>query len=158
MEVCGNSAHAIAVGRLCNAAGVADVGERAVAIVAIKIAPARGQPSRPAIHRQAFPVAIRIFARFGNLAGIEINIGCAKKIQTSVSAGLDKGAAGWPAGLRIEQSRVGGHIRKGAIPVVAIENVLSPVSNEKIVVAIVVVIAHAYGGSPARFPEPGLVV
>src|SRR6267142_650558 len=52
-----------------------------------------------------------------------------------------------------ETSRLG-HVGKGAITVVAIENVVSPVSDEQIFKPVVVVIPDAYSVCPPRFEQP----
>ena len=47
------------------------------------------------------------------------------------------------------------HIGESAVAVVAVEDVLSPVSDEQIVEAVVVVIAHANAASPAGLEQSG---
>ncbi len=64
---------------------------------------------------------------------------------------IDKCAAGIPARFRagLQQARFFGHIGKRAIAIIVVERILAVVGDEQIVVAVVIVIAHAAGLAPA---------
>jgi hypothetical protein len=55
----------------------------------------------------------------------------------------------------VQQAGFFGHVRERAIAIVAIEDVLAPIGEEKIVEAVVVVIADADSGSPADLCQAG---
>src|SRR5260370_41688058 len=67
----------------------------------------------------------------------------------AVAVVVEEGAAGVPAGLRLQQTGLLGDVGEGAIAVVAVEDVLAVVADKEIVPAIIVVIADAAALSPS---------
>src|SRR5579863_3154728 len=65
-------------------------------------------------------------------------------------------AAGSPASYRAEQAGFASDVCECPIAVVAIENILSPISEEQIVKAIVVVVTDANAACPAGFSQAGV--
>src|SRR6202030_14530 len=63
---------------------------------------------------------------------------------------IEPRAASPPANLVVVDAGFAGDIRKRAVAVVVKENVVSPEATEEIVPAVVVVVAHADAGLPAR--------
>ncbi len=124
--------------------------KRSVTVVSVKEHAPRRQASGTAVDGNALPIAVRVFAGASNLALVEFQIVGDYQIQESIARRLDEGAAGAPAVLAVKQARLLGDVGKGSVAVVAIENVLSPVGDEEIEVAVIVVIAHAHARSPFR--------
>ena len=66
---------------------------------------------------------------------------------------VQKAAARTPATATPRDAGFFGHVRKGSIAVVMIQNVATPVADEQIVVAVVVVVADTASLAPARCRE-----
>jgi hypothetical protein len=49
------------------------------------------------------------------------------------------------------------HVAEGAVAVITVKDVLTPVRNEQVVESIVVVVAHRYSGCPTRAPQSRLL-
>ena len=64
---------------------------------------------------------------------------------------VDKRTSGSPPLARFEQARLAGHVGERAIAVVAVQHVLSPIRDEQVFVAVVIVIAN---GDRRRPPLP----
>src|SRR5438552_7139367 len=71
----------------------------------------------------------------------------------SITVVVEECASGAPTAGRIGQTRRTGHIRERSVTVVAVEDVLSPVGDEQVVEAIIVIVAHTYAASPARLQQ-----
>src|SRR5580704_10546558 len=99
--------------------------------------------ARSAFDGDAFPIAIDVVAGFGHALEIEIDIVGNEEIKMAVAVVIDEGCAGTPARFLAYQSRGLRHVGESAVAVVAIEFVLSPIRNEEILEAVVVVIADA---------------
>ena len=86
----------------------------------------------------------------GAVFKIEVDVVGDEQVEVAVAIVIDKSAAGVPASFRagLNQSRLFGYIGERAVAVIAIERVLAVVSDEEIVVAVVVVIADAAGLAP----------
>src|SRR5439155_398038 len=61
-----------------------------------------------------------------------------------------------PALVLAQQAGLLGNVGERAVAVVAVEDVLTPIGHEQIVETVVVVVAHAHRGYPARAVETGL--
>src|SRR5207249_2640242 len=88
----------------------------------------------------------------GSDTGIEIHIVSDKEVQVSITVIVQKAASGVPPRTRtfLDESGALGHIRKGAVAVIVIQDVLPPVGHKKVIKAIVIVISDAATLSPAR--------
>src|ERR1700730_10840004 len=71
----------------------------------------------------------------------------------SIAVVVEECASRAPTAGRIGQTRRTGYIRERSVAVVAVEDVLSPVGDEQIVEAIIVIVAHTYAASPARLQQ-----
>ena len=69
---------------------------------------------------------------------------------------IEECASGPIAGRGVQQSGLAGYISESPVPVVPIQDVLSPIGQEKIVEAVVIVISNAYTTGPSRLCEAGL--
>ena len=68
----------------------------------------------------------------------------------SIAIVIDERAARAPANCVLQQARLPGHVSECAVSVIAIEDVLAPVSDEDIFEAVVVVIADRHAARPSR--------
>src|ERR1035441_5094518 len=100
----------------------------------------RRQAARATVHRNALPVATGDLA--GRRHGLEVKLQVVgdEQVQVAVAVVIHEGAAGSPSHSWREQTRFLGDIGEGAIPIIAVENVLTPVSDEDVVETIVIVI------------------
>src|SRR5438094_8392031 len=80
---------------------------------------------------------------------VEIDVVRDKQIELAVAVVIYEGAASVPALAVAANAGFVGHIRKRAIAVVVIKNVLAKVACEEILKAVIVVIANADALSPA---------
>ena len=143
--------------RTGDARRVRDVGERAVAAVAVEDVRAAGEPERPAGDRDVVVAAVGRLARTRRLRRVEVHIAGDEQIQMTVTVIVQKTAACAPAGSR---SRDAGFLRdvgERAVAVVAVQHVVPPVGDEQIVEAVVVVVADATGLAPAGMGQPRLL-
>src|SRR6266849_7542502 len=68
----------------------------------------------------------------------------------TVAIEIDKRTTRSPTIPRFQQTRLSGDVRKCPVAIIAIQDILSPVRNEEIVPAIVVVVANADCGRPSQ--------
>ena len=80
-----------------------------------------------------------------------------EQVQFAVAIVVDQGAAGAPAGSLPAQTGLLRDVGEGAVAVVAVQDVLSPVGDEQIVKAVVIVVADARPPTPSRSAQAGLV-
>ena len=150
IEIGGGDAEAVGADGVPHAGFLADVGERAVAVVVIEEIFSAGEAGRSAGYDDAF-VGAGTF--FGERSGfqVEVDVVGDEEIEMAVFVVVDPGAAGVPArfGAGLEEAGAFGDVGEGAVAIVVIENVLAVVGDEEIVVAVVVVVADAAGLSPA---------
>src|SRR6185503_7221856 len=97
----------------------------------------------------ALPGAIRSLARFGSVGDIEFQIISYEQVEFAIAVIIDEGAAGAPALSISKHSRLLRHITETTIAIISVENVLAPIRNEQIFIAVVVVISNAYCRRPA---------
>src|SRR5690242_12632426 len=91
------------------------------------------QAARSAIHGNALPVAVRVGAGFRRSLGIELQVVSHEKVELPIAVVIHPGAPGSPA-TREEQPGLLGDVRKGAVAVIPIEDVLPPVSYEDVLI------------------------
>jgi len=72
----------------------------------------------------------------------------------AVAVVVEKGAAGAPANLFVVDAGAFSDVGESAVTIVVEENVVAPETAEKVVPAVVVVIAGADAGLPAGAAEP----
>ena len=133
----------------------ADVGESAVAVVAVEQVLAALEARRPARDLDALVGAVRVFGQRRGLY-IEVDVVADEEIEVAVFVVVEKRAARVPAQAILQQASLLCHFGKSAVAVVAEERVLAVVADEQIVPAVVVVVAHAAGLAPAGAREAGL--
>src|SRR5437762_13840740 len=76
------------------------VGERAVAVVVIQDVGRSGQAARPAIYRDALPVAVFSFARRGRARQVKIDIVGHEEVEPPIFIVVEEAAARVPPGTR----------------------------------------------------------
>ncbi len=156
VEIVRNRGDRIARPGFQNAGFLRDVGKRAVAVVVIEDVRVAGQSARAAHRRNAFPLAQRGLAAFHRrFCGIELDVIADKKIEMAVAIVIDPGAARAPARFFAIQAGFFRHVGERAVAIVAKQNVVAPEAAEKIVPAVVVVIADANAGLPSGARESG---
>ena len=113
------------------------------------------QSRRPAGHHDRL-VEARAALRHGRGLEIEIDVVGDEQIELAIAIVVDESAAGAPASSRARDSGLFTHIGEGAVPIVVVQNILAEVSDEQIVVAVVIVVADADALAPAGVLEPSL--
>src|SRR5262245_55647630 len=132
-----------------NAAFLGNIDEGSVAPVAIKHIDSGGEPLRSAEYRDSLPNAV--LARFGHRSlEVEVYVVCYKQVQIPVLVIIQKGAPRVPPGFFAKQPGLFGLINKAAFGCISIKNVLTVVSDDKVVIPIVVVVSDANALSPPR--------
>ena len=133
-----------------------DVRERSVAVVAVERMAARRQPARPAVHRNAFPVAVGVSPGFGSV--LESKSGNWRRTDRDARRGHSRETCSrTQIGPCPGEGRPCGDIGERAVAIVAIQNVLAPVGDEQIVESVVVVVANSDARRPAGAEQAGLL-
>ena len=88
---------------------------------------------------------------------VDVEVVGDEKVQQAVTIAFDEGASGGVANARLQEAGLLCHVSEGAVAVVAVKAVLAVVGDEKVVEAIVVVIADADAHGPARIGKPGFL-
>ena len=101
-------------------------------------------------------MAIIAAARFRRLTQIQIDIVCDKEIKITVAVIIQKSAAGAVAGARDRQLSLFGNILKCPIAFIAVQHVMAVIGNEKIRLAVIIVVADAHALRPSFAAESGL--
>ena len=157
VEVGGDGRHGKRAAGLINPRLDADIAESSVTVVVIQRAAAGRQPPGSANHRHSVPKAVFVVAGLGRLLQIEINVISHEQVQVPVAIVVDPGAAGAPAALLVEEAGPLGDVAEGAVAVVVVEHVLSPIRDEDVVEAVVVVVADSDGRGPSGPPQARFV-
>ena len=156
IEIGCDGGHGIAAFGARDARSLAHVGERAVAIVAVQGLPGSGRKTTRTAHDgSARVIAVPVLARLRRGRLVELQIVRHKKIQPAIAIIVEERAPGPPPHTLLKQSGLSCDIGKRAVAVVAIERILSPVSDEQIFVAVVVVVADSHSGGPSRAEQTG---
>ena len=87
--------------------------------------------------------------------GIELDVVADEKIEMAVAIVVDPGTARAPARFFAIQAGFFRHVGETAVAIVVKQNIVAPEAAEKIVPAVVVVIADANAGLPAGSREAG---
>ena len=119
------------------------------ALVVIQDVAIEGKPARSAIHRDAAIKAVRIRARLRRRVEIEFQIIRDKEVELPVVVVIDKCAAGVIANAILSQMNFRRDVFEAMSAHVAIERILSPVSDEQIGKPVVIVVARADALRPA---------
>src|SRR5207244_4376015 len=93
-------------------------------------------------------IAAGVLATRRHFRRIEVQIVRHEEVQIAVAVVVDPRATGSVAVPRIPQSRPPRDVREGAVAVVVKQNVLAPAGDEKVVAAVVIVIAYSNAGRP----------
>ena len=150
VKVGGDHRHSVALGCSGNASLFRHVGERAIAVVAIKGMPPGRKPARAAIHRNAFPIAGRVLAGRGGMFERKSDVVGNEEVEMPVAVVVQECAASAPScRTRLQKSGCFGDIGERAITIVAVQAVLSEVGAEDVVEAVVVVVGNADSIRPA---------
>lgn len=88
-----------------------------------------------------------------SLGRVELDVVDHEKVEKAVAVEIEEGAAGAPARLRRGKATAFSFIVKGAVALVVVENVASPLGDEDVVVAVVIDVACADALSPAGVRE-----
>ena len=138
---------------LQNSRFLADVRERAIAVVVIQnIFPAH-QTWWPARHHHAF-VKARPGLRYRRRSQVHVDVISYKQVEPSVAVVIHKSAAGVPPLAIAGDAGLLAHVRECSVAVVVIQHVLPKVRHKQIVEAVIVVVADANSLSPARMRQP----
>ena len=129
---------------------IRDIGKVPVPIILIEGDRLARQASRTADDRQPLPFALRLFSRMRCLGRIELDVVGHDQIQRSIPVEVHKSASCTPACLRRRQTPRLRLILKLAVALVAIKNVLSPLRDEEIDIAVVVDVPGANSLPPSR--------
>src|SRR5262245_36787377 len=144
---------------LQNARLVRNVRERDVApffrIVAVEDVLAAFQPGRAAGDHHAF-VQTRPGLWRGRGLEVEVDVIGDEEVEVAVLVVIDEGRAAPPSGLQARHADLLRYVREHALAVVFIKRVPAVVRNEKVVEAVVVVIADADRLPPPRASQPRL--
>src|SRR5438128_8015384 len=136
---------------------VGDVGEISVSVILIKRERFWRQTARAAHDRLSFPLALAGLARVRRVCEVEVHIVHDDEIQKSITVEIDERATCTPARLWRKQPTFLSFVSKLAIAEVAIENVLSPLRNEQVGIAMIVDISDADSLSPSSGCDSRLV-
>ena len=147
VEVAGENSEGVIGAWLRNTAAVGDVAKQSILVVVKDIAIER-QAARTATHRNAAIEAIWIGARFRCRGKIEFQIVGDEEIELAVVVVIDKRAASVISDTILSQVGRRRDVFKMTAACIAIENILAPVRDEEIGVAIVIVILPAHTPCP----------
>jgi len=75
--------------------------------------------------------------------GIEIEVMGDEQIEMAVAVVIDERTTRSPSTLPVEESCVLGDIAEGPVAIIVIQDILSPVRDENVVKAVVIVIGNA---------------
>ena len=155
VEIAGHHGEAVVAARVGDSRRLTHVGECSVAVIAIEAVLAERQAARSAIDRQVKKVAVRFFSRTWRRAIVEAHVIGYKQVEMSIPVVIQERASGPVASRRTQQSGLARYVGESSVPIVAIEYVLPPISQEDIVETIVVIIADAYAAGPAGLGKSG---
>src|SRR6185369_13053676 len=154
VEVAGDGGEPIAIPGGGNSGLHAHVGKCSISFITVETMPAIGKAARATGYGGIEPAAVRILAGPGSFLQIKLKIVGDEQIKVPVAVLVEEGASRAPAPGRVGQSGGAGHIREGAVAVVAVEDVLSPAGDEEVLEAIIVIVTDADNAGPACFPQP----
>src|SRR5713101_4885242 len=108
----------------------------------------RRKPAGTTVHWNVLEQTVCILTRLWRTILIEIEVVRNKQIEPAIPVVVDPGAARAPTRPVRAQSGFPGYVGKGAIPIVVVEDVLAPVSDEQILKPIVIVVTDTNSGRP----------
>src|ERR1039458_1977562 len=149
VEIRGQRGESVTSRCIENAGLLRDVGEPAIAVVVKKRVHAGLEPPWPAHDVDPFPLAPPSLSWSRHRVVTEVHVAYYENIDLAVAVVINKTATGAPLAPRGLEPSLGSYVAKRAVPVVSIQHVLSPVSDEQIEIAVVVVVADARALSPA---------
>src|SRR5260370_26026513 len=106
------------------------------------------KPAGATVHLNILEHTVCILTRLWHATLIEIEVVRNKQIELAIPVVVDPGAARAPTGPVRAQSGFPGYVGKSAVPIVVVEDVLAPVSDEQILKPIVIVVANTTSGRP----------
>src|SRR5207249_8106184 len=104
---------------------------------------------RAAIHGHAFEITVGIFSRSWDLAEVENQVVGDEQIQAAVAVVVHPSATTAPTLAGMQQAGRLRYIRERAVAVVAVQDVLRPAGDKKILETVVVVVADGHAACPA---------
>ena len=131
-----------------------DVGERAVAVVAIQEVGVGRQPLRAAVDRQPLPGAVRALSRLGRRRQIEREIVGDEQIEVAVAIDVEQRTAGAPPIAGGIEARLRRDVLEASLAEVPVQHVAAEVGDEQIDAPVAVRIAGAHARRPADAVEP----
>ena len=143
--------------RARDAGRLRDVLEGAVTAIAIEEVGTPGVAERTAGHGDLVVAAIGVGARTRSPGRLEVHVARDEQIEAPVAIEVQKAAARTPLMLGPGHARPIGDVGEGAVAVVPVEDVSTPVADEQIVEAVVVVVADAAALSPSGMGESRLL-
>ncbi len=156
IEVRRNRGQSVAAAHFPDSGFGRNIRERAIAIVAIKQRGNGGEAARSAHHWKPFPGAVTIGPGHRGAGRIEIHVMRHEKIEQAIAIVIHPGAAGAPALDAALESGGRGDIGKGAVAVIAVEDVLAVIGDEEVFKTIVIVVTDANGGGPSSLYQTGI--
>ena len=117
--------------------------------------PASRQSSRPARDRNPQPNAAAALPRDGRVLKGKLHVVGNEQVQKPIPVIVHEAATGAPVLLLTPQARLPGHICKGTIAVIAVENVLPKAGAENIVKVVVVIITYTNAARPSKRMQSG---
>ena len=115
----------------------------------VKHWPFRDKSARAAIHGHAFEITVGIFSRSWDLIEVENQVVRDEQIQPAVAVVVHPRATTAPALPGMRQAGRLRYIRERAVAVVAVQDVLRPAGDKKILETVVVVVADGHAACPA---------
>src|SRR5471030_3306859 len=113
------------------------------------------QATRPALHRQALPLAGRVFPGFGSLGQIQVNVVGHEQIEPPIAIVVYERTTGPVSHSGDGQVRFGGGVGELSVAQVFVKAVIAVVGHQQIGLAVVVIVAHADALRPAFDGEAG---
>ena len=117
----------------------------------------RRQSDWPTFNGDTLPVAIRVLSWHRCVLEREAHVIGNEQIKVPIPVVVKETASRSPAWLIVPKAGTVGHVGKSSIAVVAIETVLPEVGTKNILESVVVVIADANAGRPARCLQASLL-
>ena len=153
VEVRSRSGEGIVFTHVANARGLADILESPVPAIAVQRDSAERESARPAVHRHPLPFAVGRLPGRRRRIQIELLVLRHEQVKEAVPVVVHERASGTPLRCRTGHASCLRDLREGAVAVIAVQSVGSPIRDEDVDGPVVVVVARANGAAPARAPD-----
>jgi hypothetical protein len=108
------------------------------------------------VHRNSLPVTRGVPSRLRYGLEVEDQVVGDDQVEFPIAVIIDAGATRFPSALRLNESGPARYVRESSIAVVTIQDVLTPVSDEQVVKAVIVVVADGDAEGPVLAEQSGL--